>query len=669
MKFLYPEFLYGLVTLAIPVIIHLFNFRKSKKIYFSSTRFLQSVKKSTSKKLKLKHYLILASRILFLTFLVFAFAQPYLPGLDKNPQAESVYIYLDNSLSMSGKVNDEVNGLDLGIDYVRKILNLYPANTSYRLLTNDFAPFSNALKSRDQMEELLTELKLSYISRTLPEAWSRLNGFTVDGTEKEKDVFLISDFQKSTTGDPGNITVDSSDQVFVVPVLFEQDKNVFTDTVYLSNPYIIAGEKNQLHITLRNDGAIDAREIPLRLYINQIQTASKVVNIPAGSETTVSFDISFNLAEINKCRINFEDYPVTFDNDFYFTLKRENRIDVLEIKQDGISSPVEKVYGNRNLFNYSSQDASNIDYSLIRQNELVIINGLEEIDNSLSLELNNFLAADGTLLIIPAGDPVINSYKMLVPGAEALSKDSLIIGMMPPDLSMPFFENIFETTDERIAMPQALPVMTWRGQQYDLLRLRNNLPFLSEFRERGGTIFMLAAPLDDAFTTFHRHALFVPVMYRMAMLSKRYFEEPYFIINEPVIALRIEDLDKRDIFRLRSGDQELIPDQRISANELVMEIPKNIIRPGFYNLVLGNDTKTTLAFNLHKAESKLEQMKKDEIVKAFEGYENVTIFDVKDAGNFSKEVKKNKFGVPLWKYAIVLSLLFLLAEILLIRLL
>ncbi len=557
----------------------------------------------------------------------------------------------------------------MGIEYVKKILDLYPANTSYRLLTNDFAPFSNALKSRDQVEELLTELKLSYISRTLPEAWSRLNGFTIDGKEKGKDIFIISDFQRSTTGDPGLIVVDSSDQIFIVPVLFEQDKNVYTDTVYLSNPYIVAGEKNQLHITLRNDGAADAREIPLRLYINEIQTASKVVNIPAGSETNVSFDISFNLAEINKCRINFEDYPVTFDNDFYFTLKRENRIDVFEIKKDGLSSPVEKVYGNRNLFNYSSQDASNIDYSFIRQNELVIINGLKEIDNSLSLELNNFLAANGTLLIIPSGDVMITSYKLLVPGVEALAKDTVVIGMMPPDLKMPFFENIFESTDERIAMPQARPVTTWKGQQFDLLRLRNNLPFLSEFKEHGGTVYMLAAPLDDDYTTFHRHALFVPVMYRMAMLSKRYFENPYFIINESVIALRIEDLDKRDIFKLRSGDQELIPDQRISANELVMEIPKNIIRPGFYDLVLGDETKTTLAFNLRKAESQLEQMKEDEIREAFAGHENVMIFDVKDAGNFSKEIKKNKFGVPLWKYAIMLSLLFLLAEILLIRLL
>jgi hypothetical protein len=56
-----------------------------------------------------------------------------------------------------------------------------------------------------------------------------------------------------------------------------------------------------------------------------------------------------------------------------------------------------------------------------------------------------------------------------------------------------------------------------------------------------------------------------------------------------------------------------------------------------------------------------------EIQAHFSQKENVTIFDVNDEDNFSKEVKKNKFGVPLWKYAIILALLFLLAEVLLIR--
>ena len=153
MKFLYPEFLFGLVTLAIPIIIHLFNFRKSKKIYFSSTRFLTNIKKSTSQKLKLKHYLILFSRLLFLLFLVLAFAQPYIPSTNRNPQAESVYVYLDNSASMSNRVEGTMTSLHLGMDYVHEILKLYPTNTTYKFLTNEFAPFSNTLNSKDEIEE------------------------------------------------------------------------------------------------------------------------------------------------------------------------------------------------------------------------------------------------------------------------------------------------------------------------------------------------------------------------------------------------------------------------------------------------------------------------------------------------------------------------------------
>ena len=52
MTFLYPSFLFGLFALAIPVIIHLFNFRRTKKIYFSNTLFLKKVKEASSSKLK-----------------------------------------------------------------------------------------------------------------------------------------------------------------------------------------------------------------------------------------------------------------------------------------------------------------------------------------------------------------------------------------------------------------------------------------------------------------------------------------------------------------------------------------------------------------------------------------------------------------------------------------
>ena len=567
---------------------------------------------------------------------------------------------------MSNRVDGTMTSLHLGMDYVSKILDLYPANTSYKLLTNEFAPFSNTLKSKDEIEELLTELRLSNISRTLPEAYTRLKSHTLRQTEKSKDVFIISDFQKSTIGNIEQLKMDSIDQVFVSPIFFDATKNIFIDSMYLSNPFLIANEKNQLNVVLKNTGFEDASELQVKLFINEIQSASSIVNIPAGGSEELTFEISYNLEKVNRCRLNFEDYPVTFDNDFYFVLKLENKIDILEIKSEESISPIEQVYGNRSLFNYSFQIASNTDYSLIRQFDLVIVNGLTSIDNSLSLELNNYIAQGGSLFIIPGEKPDMNSYRNLLASINPVVNDTSRVEISMPDLSDPFYENIFESANERIDMPNALPILNWQGQQMDLLKLKNNLNFLSGFRKQG-TIFILAAPLEDQFTNFHRHALYVPVMYRIAAISKRSFEKLYYNINEPTINLRLDSLNKQDIFKLTDLEIELIPNQRISANELVLEMPKNTLNPGFYELKLEEKTKDVLAFNLDRAESYLAQMTFDEIKTNFANYNNVKIFDANDADNFSKEVKKNKFGVPLWKYAIILSLLFLLAEVLLIR--
>jgi hypothetical protein len=428
----------------------------------------------------------------------------------------------------------------------------------------------------------------------------------------------------------------------------------------------VANEKNQLNVLIKNSGFEEAGEIPIKLFINEIQSASTIINIPAGSSELLTFEISYNLDRINRCRISFEDYPVNFYNDFYFVLKLENKINIMEIRDGVKTTPIEQVYGNTSLFAYTYQEASNIDYSLISQFDLVIVNGLERIDNSLSHELNNYIGQDGSLLLIPGENIDLNSYKRMVASAAPVLNDSTKVSISMPDLSDPFYENIFENTNEQIDMPLALPVLSWRGQQMDLLKMRNELHFLSAFR-RDGYVFVLAAPLEDQFTNFHRHAIFVPVMYRIAAMSKRSFDKTYYSINEPTINLKLDSLDKRDIFKLKNEEAEMIPNQRISANELVLEMPKNTLSPGFYDLKIQDRMKGVLAFNLDKAESYLEQLTFNEINDFLSTYDNVSINNTNDADNFSNEVKKNKFGVPLWKYAIILSLLFLMAEVLLIR--
>ena len=97
MRFAYPEFLFALSLIAIPIVIHLFNFRRFKKIYFTNVKFLKDIKEETTSRSKLKHLLVLLSRILAVSFLVFAFAQPFIPSVIKELQVmkeQSVFILI-----------------------------------------------------------------------------------------------------------------------------------------------------------------------------------------------------------------------------------------------------------------------------------------------------------------------------------------------------------------------------------------------------------------------------------------------------------------------------------------------------------------------------------------------------------------------------------------------
>ena len=52
MSFVSPYIFWALLLLSIPVIIHLFSFRRAITVYFSNTRLLEAVKEETSSKLR-----------------------------------------------------------------------------------------------------------------------------------------------------------------------------------------------------------------------------------------------------------------------------------------------------------------------------------------------------------------------------------------------------------------------------------------------------------------------------------------------------------------------------------------------------------------------------------------------------------------------------------------
>jgi hypothetical protein len=176
----------------------------------------------------------------------------------------------------------------------------------------------------------------------------------------------------------------------------------------------------------------------------------------------------------------------------------------------------------------------------------------------------------------------------------------------------------------------------------------------------------LAAPLENAYTSFHNSALFVPVMYRMAASGKKSELKPYYSLNESFITMRFDSLVGEQPLKL-VGDQEIVPAQRKMAGQVIMELPRFTMSAGFYKVAYDRDTVGLLAFNLHHNESLLTQLTGQQVKQQLGNPETISIFEANSEEAFSNEIKARYLGKPLWKYALILALFFLLVEILLIR--
>jgi Aerotolerance regulator N-terminal len=652
MIFQYPSFLWALGALAIPIIIHLFNFRKTTRIYFSNTRFLKQVKQETTQKRKLKQFLVLASRLLFLFFLVMAFAQPFLPATDQVNNQKNISVYLDNSLSMSAPVGEKTRALDAGIQMVQEVVQTFPSDVRYQLITNDFAPFSNSFKTKSEVLDFLSQVRTSAISRKAEEVTKRLL--------EKNTLFWISDFQRSTFGN--SIKMDSSLQVKLVPVKYTKLSNVFVDSVYLENPFVIGGEKNPVKVRLRNAGEKQVEGLVTKLSINSIQASAATVNLEPNSSNVISFDLSASPRGVNKATLSFSDYPVSFDNEFYFTLNYSGKLKIIEIKAVKEITSIERVYGNKELFSFSSFQASNLNYSLLAAADLVIVNGLNKIEPSLQAALTSYKNSN-SLLVIPSQKPDVDSYQNLIGLKMRVNAEEKIpIQLNLPDFQNPLLQNVFEEKNSAMSMPAATKLLDWGTDRSSVLQFKDGRPFLSQV----GNVFLLASPLEKTFTDFYNHALFVPLMYRIAALGKRSEQRPYYSLSSTLVSISADSLVGEEPIKMQ-GKQEVIPLQRRLGDKVLLEMPKYALDPGFYTIAFKEDTLDVVAFNLDKSESILESLTGEEAKTLLGGGNSISIFNAASPEAFRNEIKERYLGTPLWKYAVVLALLFLLIEVLLLR--
>ena len=668
MSFLNPAFLYGLLALAIPVIIHLFHFRKVRKVYFSNTQFLQSVKKVSQSKLKLKHYLILAARLLFVLFLVLTFAQPYLPSASGFEQAQLVDIYLDNSYSMSNQIDEEegLTGLDAAVQTANEIVSSYPTGTRFRLLTNNFESASQYYASQNVISDRLTEVGFNATSRSLSNVFERLKILPQEVQNQKRDIFLLSDFQKNAVNEVVfEQQIDSLEQVYLLPLTYAQSRNIYVDSVFLEEPLIFTTNRNTINAVLANAGQQSIEEMPVVLSVNGVQVSNAMVSIPAKGQNTISFRLNFPLQQFNRGVITFDDYPVTFDNEFYFVVREAGKVRIIEIKEQLTTTPVGRVFADTSYFNFSSYQAANVNYGALNEADLIVLNGLSSMNQNLQAALLDYKESGGSLFLVPAKEGFPESASFLTGGlAFQPSAIQNPVRLAPIEENNPFFEDIFEDQQEGFDMPRARAVVSWTGNRENILQLQTGNPFLS----RSQDTYVLAAPLEDDFTSFHQHALFVPLLYKIAFNSLEVSNSLYQTTDQNIFSIQADNLQPDKVYKLRKGDQEFIPNQYLYGRSLQLELPSYTLEPGFYELVADDEPIYLTAFNHPRQESKLDQFPLDQLETIVENNQRLHLLEGTTTTSTAQAGFGEKFkGEALWKWTLLLALLSLLAEVLLIR--
>src|SRR5690606_4758734 len=161
MQFLYPAFLWALTALAIPVILHLFYFRRYKKVYFSNLRFLREVKEETSARNRLRNLLILLARLLAMACIILAFAQPVIPLDDRLREGvRNVSLFIDNSFSMQSFGKD-LSLFDRARQNARDVIQGYNVDDRFQILTHDLTMSESQWTGREEALLRLEEIEFT----------------------------------------------------------------------------------------------------------------------------------------------------------------------------------------------------------------------------------------------------------------------------------------------------------------------------------------------------------------------------------------------------------------------------------------------------------------------------------------------------------------------------
>ncbi|HPS62999.1 MAG TPA: hypothetical protein PLK82_08055, partial [Bacteroidales bacterium] len=566
-----------------------------------------------------------------------------------------------------------------------EIASAYSRSDLFQLVTNDFVGRHQRYLSLDDFRKAVEEVQVSPEVRPMEEVMRRQADLSSDYRNTNREAYLISDFQKNSASLDG-AHPDPGIGWFLVHLPAEKRDNLYIDSAWFLSPVHQPGQVVNLRVRLHNASGQTLEKIPVKLTINSVQKALASFSVEPESPAEVTLSFTENSSGIQYGVIETVDYPIVYDDKYYFTYTISPSIPVLAINEQNANAYLDALFGHDSAIQLTNSPVKQLDYGKLFSQNLILLNSTAEIPSGLAQEITRFVRNGGSVVVFPPATGKTDSYNALLPqlGLPLLERtDTTLQRIASVNTESPVFTDVFEKNSSgKVVLPDNvdLPVVRkhyilkqeTRSQAEVLLKLQNGRPFFVSAPVEKGHAYLLASPADESWTQFPRHVIFVPALYKIALLSNPGRPLCYTTGGNPAIEIPADSVSEANMYKLKKegSDFEVIPEIKTFGSSVTLLPHDQIREAGLYPIVAGTRTVTGVAFNFDRRESDLKCYSVSELDRQVSRMNLKDIHILKEKKRpLSAEIREIRQGTPLWKWFILLVLFFLACEIALIRLL
>ncbi len=716
MTFLNPLVLLGLAAAGIPLIIHLFNFRRPRRIDFSSLAFVRELEQTTMRRVRIKQWLLLLMRTLALAALVLAFARPTLTGnlaqiVGGNAKA-AVGILVDNSRSMEVR-DSQGSVLTQALDAANAIIENTGDGDEIMVLTTAGPTSAQpvSFRSRDGAREYVADIRAADGARSIGDATKNLAESVTGSALLNKEIYLVTDAQISTLGDSLRVEAPEAVQYRLVKLNDRPADNVGITNVEVISRIVELGQPVRLSADIANYAERDVRSYVASVFLENQRVAQATVDIPANSVVRADFTATAPARGWLRGVVRGESDDFESDDERHFTLHVPRERSLLIVRGEGqsteyVSLALSPTLAREGVF-FSTRTISEVDLPAERIDgyDAIVLVGLNTISSGEVATLSQYVEQGGGLLIFPSSETDFSDYDQLLgalgggrivgtigslggSATGAAGSDAAVASLAEVELEHPLFDGVFDEESlrrgrgvEQLAVYFAAAYQPSTGTEQTLITLSSGNPFMQELRHgAGATLWMSVAP-DPSWSELPVRGLFVPLLYRAVfyLSAGEQAGGDQLIVGRPA-EIRLSGVPRGAGLALRGPDGEVfVPEQRNLFGAVLLQTDEQITRAGVYDVVateagtpsddeLDGETLRRVAFNLSPAESDLSLYDTGEATDRLSTSLGRPVDAISgrdpDFGDLGRAIQEARTGSELWNVFLLVALLFLAVEML-----